>query len=97
MDRTSVRLRNLALGEKSIGELARPYAMSFAGAAKHVKVLEKAGLVSRLKVGRTQLCRLQGDRLAEADLWLRQWSRFWSAGLDRLETLIQAEKDGESA
>ncbi|MES2441690.1 MAG: metalloregulator ArsR/SmtB family transcription factor [Pseudomonadota bacterium] len=85
-------LATLALGERSIGELAEPYAMSFAGAAKHVKVLEVAGLVARRKVGRTQLCTLQAGPMHEADLWLRQWEQFWNVRLDRLEALIAAEK-----
>ena len=85
-------LATLAGGERSIGELAQPYAMSFAGASKHVKVLETAGLVARRKVGRTQLCRLQPERLAEADGWLRQWEKFWTVRLDRLEALIEADR-----
>jgi DNA-binding transcriptional ArsR family regulator len=85
-------LATLALGEKSIGELAEPYAMSFAGASKHVKVLEGAGLVARRKVGRTQLCTLQAGPLGEADHWLKQWEQFWNVRLDRLEALINAEK-----
>ncbi len=88
-------LAALALGEKSIGELARPYAMSFAGAAKHVKVLEGAGLVARRKLGRSQLCRLHAQPLAEAEQWLRQWERFWNLRLDALEAIIQAGKQGE--
>jgi len=85
-------LANLALGEKSIGQLAEPYAMSFAGASKHIKVLEGAGLVARRKVGRTQLCALQAGPMREADQWLRQWEQFWNVRLDRLEALIKAEK-----
>jgi len=85
-------LASLALGEKSIGALAEPFAMSFAGAAKHVKVLEGAGLIARRKVGRTQLCRLNAEPLAEADGWLRQWESFWNVRLDRLEALIAEEK-----
>jgi len=85
-------LATLALGERSIGELAEPYAMSFAGASKHLKVLEGAGLVARRKVGRTQLCRLEAGPMREADQWLRQWETFWNVRLDRLEALIQAEK-----
>ena len=84
-------LASLAKGERSVGELAAPYAMSFAGASKHVKVLETAGLVARRKVGRTQLCTLQADRLREADAWLRQWERFWNSRLDALEALIEAD------
>lgn len=85
-------LATLALGERSIGELAEPYAMSFAGAAKHVKVLERAGLVARRKVGRAQLCRLNAAPLAEADQWLRQWEKYWTLRLDRLESLMEAER-----
>lgn len=88
-------LATLALGEKSIGELAEPFAMSFAGAAKHVKVLEGAGLVARRKVGRSQLCRLNPGPLAEADQWLRQWERFWTLRLDRLEALIAEDQQKE--
>ena len=80
------------VGEKSIGELAQPFAISFAGASKHVKVLEGAGLIARRKVGRMQLCRLRPEPLAQAELWLRQWERFWTNRLDRLEALIEAEK-----
>jgi len=81
-------LASLALGERSVGELAAPHAMSFAGAAKHVGVLERAGLVERRKAGRQQLCRLKAERLREADQWLRQWERFWTSTLDRLEAII---------
>lgn len=81
-------LASLALGERSVGDLAAPFAMSFAGAAKHVGVLERAGLVERRKAGRRQLCRLKAERLHEADRWLRQWEQFWNASLDRLEAII---------
>lgn len=85
-------LVELAAGERSIGALAEPFAMSFAGAAKHVKVLEAAGLVCRRKAGRLQLCRLQAEPLAEADAWLGQWAQLWTSRLDRLEALIDAGK-----
>src|SRR4029453_6873269 len=77
-------LANLALGEKSIGELAEPFAMMFAAASQHVKVLEGAGLIVRRKVGRMQLCSLRAEPLAEAERWLRQWDGFWTARLDKL-------------
>ena len=83
-------LANLALGEKSIGELGEPFAMSFAGAAKHVKVLEAAGLVERRKAGRRQICTLQAEPLAEAERWLKQWEQFWTVRLDRLQALVEA-------
>jgi DNA-binding transcriptional ArsR family regulator len=84
-------LASLALGEKSVGELAQPFAMSFAGASKHVKVLEDAGLISRRIAGRTHLCTLRAEPLAEAERWLRQWERFWTVRLDRLQALVETE------
>ena len=86
-------LANLALGERSVGDLAAPHAMSFAGAAKHVGVLERAGLIERRKAGRQQLCRLKAERLREADEWLRQWERFWNSTLDRLEAIIASDQE----
>jgi DNA-binding transcriptional ArsR family regulator len=86
-------LASLALSERSVGELAAPHAMSFAGAAKHVGVLERAGLVERRKAGRQRLCRLKADRLREADDWLRQWERFWMSTLDRLEAIIVEDQE----
>jgi DNA-binding transcriptional ArsR family regulator len=85
-------LASLALGEKSVGQLAAPFAMSFAGASKHVKVLEGAGLVGRRKVGRTQLCTLRPEPLAEAEQWLRQWEQFWMVNLDRLQALVESDE-----
>jgi DNA-binding transcriptional ArsR family regulator len=81
-------LASLASGERSVGELAAPHAMSFAGAAKHLNVLERAGLIKRRKAGRQQLCRLKAEQLGEADRWLRQWESFWTGTLDRLEAVI---------
>lgn len=89
-------LASLALGEKSIGELAGPLAMSFAGASKHVRVLEEAGLLLRRKVGRTHLIQLNAAPLAEAEQWLRQWENFWNVRLDRLEAAIDAGKHKET-
>jgi DNA-binding transcriptional ArsR family regulator len=88
-------LANLALGEKSIGELADPFAMTFANASKHVKVLEEAGLIARRKQGRNHVISLQAEPLAEATGWLRQWEQYWNASLDRLEAAIAAEHHKE--
>jgi DNA-binding transcriptional ArsR family regulator len=79
---------SMAGGERSIGELAAPHAMTFAGASKHVRALERAGLVERRKAGRTQLCSLRAAPLGEAQAWLRQWERFWEARLDDLDDLL---------
>ena len=85
-------LANLALGEKSIGELGEPFSMTFAGASKHVKVLESAGLIERRRDGRKQICTLKAAPLEEAERWLRQWEKFWNVRLDRLEALIERDK-----
>jgi len=89
-------LASLALGERSIGELGEPFAMSFAGAAKHVKVLESAGLIERRKDGRKQICSLRAKPLAEAERWLRQWEEFWTVRLDRLQAIIETDKKEKS-
>ena len=85
-------LADLKAGERSIGDLAAPHAMSFAGAAKHVRALERAGLIERRRAGKQQLCRLQAAPLREAEMWMRQWERFWTASLDTLETLLEKDQ-----
>jgi DNA-binding transcriptional ArsR family regulator len=89
-------LASLALGDKSVGELAQPFAMSFAGASKHVKVLEEAGLIRREVRGRTHICTLEPGPLASADQWLRYYERFWTNRLDALEQLLR-EDDARKA
>ena len=66
-------LRQLASGERTVGELAEPFDMSFAAAAKHVKVLEVAGLVRRRVRGREHICRIEARPMAVADHWLRDF------------------------
>ena len=89
-------LGQLAERELTIGELATPFSMSFAGASKHVRVLENAGLVIRTIQGRTHLCRLQAARLAEANEWLRRYARFWNERLDTLESLLRADDEASA-
>lgn len=89
-------LAQLALGETSVSALAEPYRMSLAGASKHVKVLEAAGLVTRKRMGRTHRCSLQAKPLEEAERWLRQWEKFWNVRLDRLGAAIQRDKQKEN-
>ncbi len=84
-------LHQLAQGERSIGELAAPHRMSFAGASKHVKVLERAGLVRRTVTGRTHVCRLSPEPLADANDWLRVFRRFWAERLGALEQMLRDE------
>jgi DNA-binding transcriptional ArsR family regulator len=97
-DRTRrAMLRSLAAGEHNIGELAAPHRMSFAAASKHVKVLEKAGLVRRRVEGRAHVCRIEPALLAAADEWLRFYQRFWTERLDGLADLLRAEDREEAA
>lgn len=84
-------LRRLADGERGIGDLAAPFAMSFAGASKHVRILERAGLVRREVRGRTHVCSLEAAPLAAADEWLSFYQRFWTERLDALEAALAAE------
>ena len=69
-------------GMQSAGDLAKPHAVSLAGALKHIGVLADAGLITREKVGRTVQCRLEAKRLREATAWLERYEIFWSARLD---------------
>ena len=84
-------LRALAGGERSVGELAAPFRMSLAGAAKHVKALERSGLLRRTVRGRTHICRLEPAALANANAWFRYYSRFWERSLDALEAALRED------
>jgi DNA-binding transcriptional ArsR family regulator len=84
-------LRELAAGERTVTQLAEPFAMSLAAASKHIKALENAGLIRREVRGRTHLCRLEPGPLAGAHEWLGFYERFWSVRLDALERLLRAE------
>ncbi len=84
-------LRELAGGERSVGELAKPFDISLAAASKHIKALESAGLIRREIRGRTHLCRLEPRPLAGAHEWLRFYERFWTERLDVLERLLREE------
>jgi len=88
-------LANLALGEKSVGELAQPFEMSFAGASKHLKVLEDAGLVARRKSGRMYMCSLKAEPLAEANRYLEAYREFWEAAFQQLDVLLVEMKKEE--
>ncbi len=89
-------LHELAEGERSVGELARPFAMSLAAASKHIKALEGAGLIRREVRGRTHVCHLDPGLLASADQWLCHYERFWTGRLDTLERLLR-EDDSKSS
>lgn len=84
-------LRQLAAGEQSVTDLARPHAVSLAAASRHVKVLESAGLIRREVHWRTHVCRLNAAPLAAAHDWLAFYRQFWGERLDVLEALLRAE------
>lgn len=89
-------LHALAARERSVGELAAPFDITLAAASKHIKTLERAGLVKRTVQGRTHRCALDAAPLAEADAWLREYAKFWAARLDALEALLQQEDAADS-
>jgi DNA-binding transcriptional ArsR family regulator len=84
-------LRELAGGERTVGELAEPFTISFQAASKHIKVLEHAGLIRREVHGRTHLCRLAPGPLASAHQWLSFYEHFWTEHLDLLERLLRQD------
>lgn len=89
-------LRELAGGERSVGQLAQPFAISLAAASKHIKALENAGLIRREVRGRTHICRLDPGPLASAHQWLSFYERFWTGRLDVLERLLREDDARQS-
>jgi DNA-binding transcriptional ArsR family regulator len=82
-------LARLALGETSVSELAEPFEMSLPAVSKHLKVLERAGLISRGREAQWRPCRIQPDALKEVDEWLQEYRRLWEARLDRLDDYLK--------
>ncbi|PWT82146.1 MAG: transcriptional regulator [Acidobacteria bacterium] len=78
-------LARLALGETSVTELASPFEMSMPAISKHLKVLERAGLIARGREAQWRPCRLEAGPLKEAANWIEEYRRFWSPYLDALE------------
>src|SRR5882757_1785374 len=89
-------LRHLAAGERTVGQLAEPFAISLQAASKHIKALENAGLIRREVRGRTHLCRLEPGPLASAHEWLSFYERFWNERLNVLERLLRMEDERQS-
>ncbi|UOM36518.1 helix-turn-helix transcriptional regulator [Acuticoccus sp. I52.16.1] len=84
-------LADLVVGSRTVGELAEPFSISLAAASKHIKTLERAGLIRREVRGRTHLCHLDPGPLASAHEWLAVYERFWTGRLDALERLLDQE------
>jgi DNA-binding transcriptional ArsR family regulator len=88
-------LARLAAGEASVGELAAPFAMSQPAISKHLRVLERAGLVSRGRDAQRRPSRLEAQPLAAANEWLEAYRRFWEESYERLDTLLDEMKAKE--
>jgi DNA-binding transcriptional ArsR family regulator len=82
-------LARLALGETSVMELAKPFAMSLPAVSKHLKVLERAGLIARGREAQCRPCRIEPKALRDVDHWLERYRRFFEESLDRLDAYLK--------
>src|SRR5436305_985098 len=85
-------LARLAAGEATVTELAAPFRMTQPAVSKHLKVLERAGLISRGRDAQKRPCRIEPKPLAEANEWLENYRRLWEANFDRLDALLDELK-----
>lgn len=93
-DPTRLRMvEELARGEQTVGELARPANMTLAGASKHVGVLEEAGLIKREKRGRERVCSLRREAIFAARDWVEHYAKFWNERLDALDAALKEDGD----
>jgi DNA-binding transcriptional ArsR family regulator len=84
-------LGRLALGDTTVGELAKPFAISAPAISRHLRVLEDASLIVTAREGKHRRCRLNSQALASVASWLEQYRRFWDEGFDRLDQLLTQE------
>lgn len=89
-------LARLASGQATVTELAEPFAMTQPAISKHLKVLERAGLISRGRDAQRRPCRLEAGRLAEANGWLENYRTFWAESFERLDVVLDELKLDES-
>jgi DNA-binding transcriptional ArsR family regulator len=87
-------LARLAAGEATVNELAEPFPISVQAVSKHLKVLERAGLITRGRSAQLRPSRLEAAPLKEAVDWLETYRRFWQDGFDRLDERLQADEGG---
>ena len=88
-------LHRLVLGDANVAELAEPFAMSQPAISKHLKVLERAGLVSRSRDAQRRPRKLEPKPLAEATVWLERYRRFWEGSFQHLDALLDELKTAE--
>ena len=89
-------LAQLAKGEECVTDLARPHDMSLAAVSKHLIVLEKAGLVSRRRLGRVHSLTLEAKPMKEAQAWINRYREFWEGNLDRFENYLNTLQKKEN-
>lgn len=82
-------MAHLSQGEASVTELAQPFAMSLPAISKHLKVLERAGLIIRSREAQWRPCRLAAEPLKDVDQWLAHYRQFWEQSFDRLDDYLQ--------
>ena len=82
-------LARLALGEAAVTELAKPFDLSLPGISKHLKVLQRAGLITQSRNAQWRPCRLEPGRLREASEWVGEYRRFWDESFQRLDDVLQ--------
>jgi DNA-binding transcriptional ArsR family regulator len=82
-------LANLLLGERSVGELAEPFEMSMPAVSKHLRVLERAGLIVQRRDAQWRRCRIKGSPLKEVSDWTERYRQVWEERLDRLDEYVQ--------
>lgn len=89
-------LARLAQGQTHVGELGKPFRVSGPAISRHLRVLERAGLIEREVDAQRRVCRLRGEGLAAAHDWVGQYRHFWEASLDRLVELVEQPTPGDS-
>jgi DNA-binding transcriptional ArsR family regulator len=91
-------LARLAEGEASVGELAKPFlhSMSLPAVTKHLKVLERAGLITKTRDAQWRPCRLNPAGLREAADWMDRYRTYWEESLERLDAYLKGKSDGEA-
>jgi DNA-binding transcriptional ArsR family regulator len=82
-------LEHLAQGDRCVTDLAKPHRMSLPAVSKHLRVLERAGLIRRQRRGRVHQLNLEAEPMKQASLWIEEYRRFWEANLDRLDDYLK--------
>jgi DNA-binding transcriptional ArsR family regulator len=95
--RLAIVERLLADGERSVGDLARPFAMSLPAISRHLRVLESVGLIERRTEKQWRYCRARPEAIRMVDDWMARYRRYWDGALDRLQRLLTEEQEASPA